>query len=256
LTVAAIIVCEMIEDETRLALARAFPEGGNPPLVWIESSLHERPQKLQLALQKLLDRLDEGARVGETVAVRSVRPGEGPAGERNEPVDVGPVGDLLLGFGYCGGGLKGLLSRERRLIFPRVDDCISLFLNRDRRREEVTRDAHSYYLTKGWLCHQNSVSEIFDTWDVRYGTERATKLRRLMFANYERLSLVDTGAYDVSEWIAQSKARAEKLELAHEVVPGSVQMLEKLFAGDPGADCVVLEPGCPIGIEHLLGEGG
>lgn len=251
--IAAIIACEMIEDETLLAVQRAFPNGDHPPIVWIESSLHERPGKLQEAIDQVITALDAGAQRGETAAVPSVRPGEGPVAERTETVDVGPVGDIVLGFGYCGGGLKELVSHHRRLIFPRSDDCISLFLDGGCDRGKASRDPHSYYLTKGWFCHQSTMTDSFDSWVERYGAERAHQIRRLMFVNYERIALIDTGAYEVDEWLGHSEARAEELELAHEVVPGSVDLLTRLFAGDWEKDVVVLEPGEPIGIGYLFG---
>ncbi len=273
MTIAAIIACEMIEDEILLAVELAFPEGGSPPVVWIESSLHERPGKLQSALQTVLEALDVGARAGEAVMVPSVRvdeyatddgtgaapgagmgaaPGAGTPTGSEKLVQVGPVGDILLGFGYCGGGLKELVSHERRLIFPRVDDCISLFLDGGCDRGRASRDPHSYYLTKGWFCHQSSLTDGYDAWVERYGPERAAQIRRLMFANYERISLIDTGAYEVDEWLPHSKTRAAELELNHEIVPGSVRLLERLFAGEWDADVIALEPGERIGIEHLL----
>ena len=255
MTVAAIIACEMIEDETLLALELAFPEGDHPPLVWVESALHERPAKLQAALQQIIDTLDEGARNGEAVMVPSALVGADSADEKSdahELVRVEADGDIVLGFGYCGGGLKELVSRERRLIFPRADDCISLFLDGGCDRGQATRSPHSYYLTEGWLRHQGSMTDDYDSWVERYGLERAQHIRRLMFANYQRISLVDTGAYDVEGCLDRSVARAAELELAHEIVPGSVRLLERLFAGDWDSDIVVLEPGQPIGIEHLL----
>ncbi len=261
MTIAAIIACEMIEDETMLAVARAYPRGDSPPIVWIESSLHERPEKLQSALQGVIQALDTGARTGEPVMVPSVRvsedpsdfgKGDGTPDRREELVQVGPLGDILLGFGYCGGGLKGLVSHERRLVFPRVDDCISLFLDGGCDRGRATRDPHSYYLTKGWFCHQGAMTDGYDAWVERYGPERAAQIQRLMFANYERISLIDTGAYAIDEWLPHSETRAAELELGHEIVPGSVRLLERIFAGEWETDVIVLEPGQPIGIEHLL----
>src|SRR5680860_1514123 len=157
MTVAVIIACEIIENETLLALELAFPHGDHPPVVWIESALHERPAKLQAALQTIVDTLDKGARAGEAVMVQSVPIGADQAVDGHELVRVEATGDILLGFGYCGGGLKGLVSRERRLVFPRVDDCISLFLDGGCGRGQASRSPHSYYLTEGWLGHQSSM---------------------------------------------------------------------------------------------------
>lgn len=252
MTVAAIVACEMIADETLLALERALPAANRPPIVWIESSLHERPTKLKAALQALIDQLDAGARAGESVTVQGVRLGEGPAADQLESVEVKPVGDVLLGFGYCGGGLEGLLSRERRLAFLRAHDCIGVLLCADCATGKIERDAHSYYLTRGWFCHPGSVGST-DDWVKRHSDEEAKRMWRLMFASYERVSLIDTGAYDVEEWLPHSLARAAEWELQHCVVPGSVDALERLFAGDwNDHDVIVLEPGRPMGLEYLL----
>ena len=253
MTIAAVLACEMLEDETSLALGRAFPDGGHPPLVWIESSLHERPAKLQAALEEVVRTLDAGARAGEPVVVASVRPGQGPAAGRRELVRVEPVGDLVFGFGYCGGGLKGLASEERRLVFPRVDDCISLLLRAGDNGGSTSRDARSYYLTKGWFCHNSNVSEGRQPVGSRYGPERAAQLRRLAFAHYERVSLIATGAYDVDEWVGESEAFAAELDLENAIVRGSVDLLERLFlrAWDTD-DIVVLDPGEAVAMHHIL----
>lgn len=248
-----IIACEMMEDEVLLALERAFPAGERPPLVWLESGLHDRPQRLQEALQRLIDLLDEGARTGGPVELPSLEPGAGQVEERRISLAVEPPAQILLAMGFCGEALKGLCSREIHLVFPRVDDCIALFLNSGCSREEIRRDSYSYYLTKGWFCHKSSATEGFESMAARYGEERARQVQRLMFAAYERVSLIDTGAYDVQQWEGQSRAYAEDLEKDHRVVPGSIQLLQRLFAGPWDSEIVAVPPGEAIGFQHLFG---
>ena len=72
MTRSVILACEMIEDEVRLAL-EAVPQAERPPLVWVESGLHERPEKLRAALMGLIRVLDEGAGDGKPVHVPSAR---------------------------------------------------------------------------------------------------------------------------------------------------------------------------------------
>jgi len=50
-------------------------------------------------------------------------------------------------LGCCGTGIRGLTAQRFSLVFPRVDDCISLLLNHGCLREEMNRDARAYYLT-------------------------------------------------------------------------------------------------------------
>jgi hypothetical protein len=246
-----ILACEMIEDEVRLALEAVAPSA-RPPLVWVESGLHERPEKLKQALAGLLAILDQGAEQGTPVVIPSVRPGKGPAAERREQVVVEPVDEVRLALGFCGNALNGLSARHLSLVFPRVDDCISLLLNHGCVREEIPRNPRHYYLTRGWFSHESSLRESFNNWNQQYGAERAKRLRKTLFAGYERISLIDTKAYDVGECIDQSREVAEDLELDHGIVPGSVQLLEQLFKGERGSEIVVVPPEETIGFTHLV----
>ncbi len=251
MTHTVILACEMIEDEVRLAL-EAVPEDARPPLVWIESGLHERPEKLKKAIQGLLDLLDQGAAEGKAVCLPSVRPGKGPAAERRVDTVIDPVDEVRFALGFCGNALNGLSTRHLALVFPRVDDCISLLLNRGCVREEIPRNPRHYYLTRGWFNHESSLKESFQDWDERYGPERAAKLRKTLFAGYERISLIDTRAYDVEECLEQSREVADDLQLDHGVVPGSVQLLERLFRGERDSEIVVVPPEGTIGFNHLV----
>ncbi len=248
---AVIVACEMIEDEVRLALEGVTPED-RPPVVWVESALHDRPERLQLALQRLIDRLDEGAVAGTAVSIPSVRPGRGAADGRTEELMIGPVEEVLLALGFCGKGLQGLVAQHLTLVFPRVDDCVSLLLNHGCPREQIPRDPRNYYLTRGWFCHNSSLNEAFEDWTKRYGAERATELRRTLFTGYERVGLIDTQAYDIGECIDQSRAYADALELEHIIVPGSIQLLERLFRGERDSEIVGVPPGEAIGFTHLF----
>ncbi|MBN1322358.1 MAG: DUF1638 domain-containing protein [Thermoleophilia bacterium] len=248
---AVIIACEMIEDEVRLALDALAPED-RPPVIWVESRLHDRPELLKAALQRLVDRLDEGSATGTTVSLPTVRPGIGAATERSEEVQVGRVEEVLLALGFCGKGLQGLKAQHLTLVFPRVDDCISLLLNHGCTREDIPRDSRSYYLTRGWFVHNSSVTESFQDWIERFGPERAARLRKTMFTGYQRVGLIDTKAYDLAECIDQSRAYAEELELDHVIVPGSVQLLERLFRGERDSEIVVVPPAEAIGFSHLF----
>ncbi|GAB4264963.1 MAG: DUF1638 domain-containing protein [Thermoleophilia bacterium] len=247
---AVILACEMIEDEVLLALKRT---GRTTPLVWIPAGLHERPAELRAYLQDLVDRLDEGHANGTVVAVPSVRPGKGPVEPRAERVAVPPADEVLLALGYCGNGLQGLVSRRARLVFPRVDDCISLFLNHGCTREEICRDAHAFYFTRGWLCHDNPMLISYDAWRKRFGVEKARRLRKASMAAYRRITLIDTGAYSLEEFRPETESLAADLELDHTVVPGSIGLLERLFAGPWDSEVVVLPPGQEISIRHLFG---
>ena len=249
-----ILACEMIDDEVQLVLERVAEQAGSFPLVWIESGLHDRPEKLRDHIQSLLDLLDAAALTGEPAVLPSVEPGRGPGAERSTEVTVPPVDDVLLALGYCGNGLQGLVSRTARLVFPRVDDCISLFLNHGCCRAEIKRDAHAFYLTKGWLAHNNAFLDSHNEWVERYGPEKAHYLRKASLAAYQRFTLIDTGAYDVTTQVPTVQKMADDLELEQTLVPGSLQLLERLVAGPWDSEVVVVPPGEAITIFHLFGQ--
>ncbi len=250
---AVVFACEMIDDEVRLALDDLAGRVPPMPLVWLESGLHDRPEKLRDHIQDLIDRLDEAHTRGGEARLPSVVPGQGPAEERTHVVTVPPADDVLLAMGYCGNGLQGLVSRTARLVFPRVDDCISLFLNHGCCRSEIKRDAHAFYLTKGWLSHNNAFLESHAGWERRFGPERALQLRKASLAAYQRFTLIDTGAYDVAEQTPRVEELAAELELASTCVPGSIQLLERLFAGPWDSEIVVVPPGRKLTIMDLFG---
>jgi hypothetical protein len=243
----------MIDDEVLLASGRVQPPGSPPPLVWIESGLHEVPAKLRDGIQGLLDLIDRANATGNAIYLPSVDPGCGPAESRRQLVLVEPpVTHILLALGYCGNGLQGLSARTASLVFPRVDDCISLFLNRGCTREQIERDARAFYLTKGWLCHDNPVKQSFEKWQERFGEEKARHLRKATMSAYRRITLIETGAFDPDDWEGESLAYAQDLDLEHTRVGGSVQLLERLFAGPWDSEIVVVPPGTPISVTHLF----
>jgi hypothetical protein len=87
----------------------------------------------------------------------------------------------------------------------------------------------------------------------RFGQEKAYKLLKATMTAYQRISLIDTGAYDLAGSQPETEALAGDLRLEHTVVPGSVQLLERLFAGPWDSEIVVIPPGKVITLWHLLG---
>ena len=246
-----ILACEMLEDEINLVL-QSVPTSERFPLIWVESGLHDRPEKLKAALQILIDLLDKGAQTSSTATLPSLLPGQGPLHERCISVEVEPVAEIRLALGFCGKGLLGLISQHLTLVFPRVDDCVSLFLNSGCTREEIPRDARSYYLTAGWFRHNSSFNEAFGEWERKYGVERAASLRRAMYRGYERVNLIDTHAYKVDDYIDLCQDYAKELQLQPGIVPGSVQLLECLLTGNFNSEIVTVVPGEAISYEHLF----
>lgn len=205
-----IIACATVAEELRLM-------GADPDrLVELEFGLHIYPDRLHEELQRRIDEV----------------PGEG---------------DVVLGYGLCSNSVVGLRSARHRLIVPRVDDCIALFLGS---REEYLRcmreEPGTYYLTKGWIKAAEYPLRDYARLAERYGEERALRVARAVMANYKRVVLINTGNYALEECREAARSMAEALGLQYQEVEGSNRMLRLLLEGTWNREFLVVERGCEI----------
>lgn len=213
------LACETISDEIKLCAEKV---GSQIPIRWIESGLHNSPEKLRRYLQE-----------------------EITAAEIREPDYI------LLLFGYCGNALLGLRSRRAPLVIPRVDDCISLLLGGNRRRHELNEKAMPYYLTKGWLRHENNLWYEYHFSLKKYGLKRTREIYRLMLGGYKNLFVIQTGAYDPEEILPQTRDLAAALYLQHRVIEGSLRLIEKALLKEWDDDFTIIEAGSTIDLKAL-----
>jgi Protein of unknown function (DUF1638) len=214
-----IIACRTIADELRVALgetACAYP------VLWIESGLHLRPESLKTRLQEELDHIEN-------------------------------VRQALLAFGYCGNALLGLRAGDFRLIFPRVDDCITLMLGSGSRRNAIGRECGTYFLTKGWLDFERNIWVEYQETVKRHGKEKADRIFKVMLRHYQRLGVIDTGAYDLGGFLEQARDIGEALALKPQVIPGTLEYLKKLLTGPWDEDFIIIHPGETVTVNHIYG---
>lgn len=202
-----IITCATVAEELRLM---GVPEG---ELLELEFGLHVYPEKLKETLQERIDAV----------------PGDG---------------DVILGYGLCSNAAVGLRSGPHRLVIPRVDDCIALFLgSRSEHLRRLREEPGTYFLTKGWIKAAEYPVQDYLRMVERYGEERAMRVARAMLANYKRVVLINTGNYRIEEWRAAARSMAEAFELAYEEIPGSTRMLRMMLDGEWNSEFVVVGPG-------------
>lgn len=193
-----VVCCETLRLEMEAARART---GSALPCVWIESGLHNVPDRLRAALKKAL----------------------GGLGAHTERV--------LLSMGFCGNAVVGLRTGDYELILPRADDCISILLGSHARRSAVCGEAPTYFLTRGWLDGERNIWAEYQYACKKYGKRRADSLFRTVLAHYERLAVLDTGAYALSALEPETREIADKLQLRHEVLRCDLRYLEALLCG-------------------------
>jgi len=203
------VACHTLKDEIMFVIRDL---GVQYPVLWIESMQHNNPKQLKQCIQEQINL-------------------------------IGNVDNILLLFGNCGNAIQGLSSKESSIVFPRVDDCISLFLGGNRQKKELDSRGSSYYLTKGYLQSEANIWSEYLYCVSKYGEEKARKLMRIILKNYQKLTIIDTGAYALVDIMELTKEIAAKLELDHNVVPGSLRLLYKAFRGEWDDDFSIVPPG-------------
>ena len=210
-----IIACATVAEELRHL---GVPE---EHITVLEFGLHAEPEKLKKELQAGIDGIEGDC-------------------------------DVLLGYGLCSYAAVGLKSDSHRLVIPRVDDCIALFLgSREGHMKMLHEEPGTYYLTKGWIEAQDGSYQEYLRLVERYGEERAMRVVKVMLANYTRLALINTGNYRMDDYRTYARAMAEFLELKFEEIPGSNRLLLLLLEGGWGEEFVVVGPGEAITLDHF-----
>jgi hypothetical protein len=191
----------------------------------LEFGLHARPEKLKETLQLEIEAIDS----------------------------ANGSGDIILGYGLCSNAAVGLRSSSHRLIVPRVDDCIALFLgSREEHLRKLAEEPGTYFLTKGWIEAAEGPLYEYEQLKKKYGEERAMKVAKVILANYTRVALINTGNYRMEEYRAFARSMADLFDLRFEEIPGSNRLLIKMLKGDFNAEFVVVEPGESIKLDDFL----
>jgi hypothetical protein len=212
-----IVACRTIADELHLACREA---GCDLPVSWVESGLHNWPDRLRTRIQQVLD-------------------------------EVSDVDRVLLAFGYCGNSVVGLTVGEFELIVPRADDCISLMLGSCARREEVSAEKATYFLTPGYLEHESNIWSEYQAFAARRGHALADQIYATLLAHYRRLGIIDTGSFDVAGFVERTQPIAAAFKLDHEVIAGTTQYLRRLLTGPWDEGFIRIGPRETLTFDHV-----
>jgi hypothetical protein len=168
---------------------------------------------------------------------------------------------VVLGYGLCGNGLRGLKAGHHTLLIARVDDCIAMLLGSyaDYMRE-FGKEPGTYYLTKGWLESGSDPLKEFHEYTEKYGPEEAEWLMDQQYRHYKRLVLVAHNQADLEAYRPRAQevaAFCERWGMRYEEILGSDQYVRRLI--DVAAalekaddDFVVIPPGGEIRQEQFM----
>jgi hypothetical protein len=182
------------EDQMRRA-------SGAWDITFMDYGLHRVPGKMAGTLQEVIDAIEEPSLV-------------------------------VLGYGLCGNGLRGLRAGKHMLLAPRVDDCIALLLGSYQAYiREFQAVPGTYYLSKGWLESGSHPLKEYEEYVPKYGPEQAMWLMDQQYQHYERLVLVAHDQADLEAYRPQATAVAEFCErwgMRYEELLGSDEYVRRL----------------------------
>jgi hypothetical protein len=228
-----VVSCQVLQD----LLANLLPDGLAQQVTFMDYGLHQVPGQMAGALQEVLDGLEQPSLV-------------------------------VLGYGLCGTGLKGLKAGPHTLLVPRVDDCISLLLGSYRAyMREFQAVPGTYYLSKGWLESGSHPLKEYQEYVPRYGEKEAMWLMDQQYQHYERLILVAHDRADLETYRPQALEIArfcERWGMRYEEMLGSdryvrrlVELAEQLRSNGADAsvvdkDFLIIPPGGEIRQESFM----
>ncbi len=216
-----LIACLMMELETKNALEVT---GSDAEVIWMEKGLHNKPENLCVVLQKTIEQA-----------------------EKDFAPDV-----ILLGYGFCGNAMRGLHADTCRLILPRIDDCITMFIGSRERKARLENGKGIMFQTADWADGDKSIAEIRNSLYEKYDEDEADELWEMMYGNYDRIGVLDTHCYDLAPVVAEAEQAAEQLGFKCCVFDASNDYLKELLAGPwPEERFIVKEPREVISLQDL-----
>lgn len=159
---------------------------------------------------------------------------------RNLPDEIDTV---LVAMGFCGGSWN-VVPLAKRVVIPKVDDCITLLLHKDDAWQYNLKEKTHIYLRDG----DNgafSFSGIQKSLCEKHGAEKGRAIFNKWFAPYTDVDIIDTGAYDChsEEYLAAARKNADLTKCRLNHAEGSNILLEKLVSGRWDSQFLIAEAG-------------
>jgi N-methylhydantoinase A/oxoprolinase/acetone carboxylase beta subunit len=211
---------------------------------FLPAGLHDKPKELQSRLQAAID-----------------------AAENDKECCR-----IVVGYGICGRGTVGIRASSVPLVFPRVHDCIALFLGSDQAyKREFAKYPGTFYLTAGWqLAKLNDGKEGDKTIWIgseamgcqalreRYGERGAGRIIDFFSSwqkNYQRAVFIDTGLDPSGRYARQAREMAEEHHWRYEKIAGDDRLLRQLLTREQSGESVIVVPPGHCTIYSALTDG-
>lgn len=155
------------------------------------------------------------------------------------------IDTVILFYGYCGGGLKGLSSKRLRFIIPLAHDCIPLILGAC----PVPDYDHAFFLSPGWIDHGlTPYTEYFEALE-KYGQEDALWLGMEILKGYKEVVLIETVADILPHHRRYAKKMADHFCLSFREVKADGSWLVNLLSGLSSEHVRIINPGNSVSLD-------
>ena len=198
---------------------------------FLPAGLHDKPKELQSRLQAAIDTAEQDEECCR----------------------------IVVGYGICGRGTVGIRASSVPVVFPRVHDCIALFLGSDQSyRREFAKYPGTFYLTAGWQsakadngkCADKTIwvgSEAMGCHALRqkYGKQRAERIIDFFSTwqkNYQRAVFIDTGLDPSGQYARQAQELAKENNWRYEKIAGDDRLLRRLLTQEQSGDGIIVVP--------------
>ena len=208
------------------------------------------------------------ARSNNIIDVRFLRKGLHDVGEKEmstalqkeiDSIDGSKSDVIVLGYGLCNNGIRGLCSKNTKLVVPRAHDCITLLMgSKNRYKEYFDSKPGTYFLSTGWIERdipseqqgiktQLGLCKSFEEYKEKYGEENAKYIMEMTNSwqdSYKRLAYINMGIEDLPDYQEKAKKEALEKKWEFEKIDGDISLLKKLIDGQwPENEFLMLEPG-------------
>jgi len=193
-----VVTCKVLA----VALERVLPPDLAEQVKFLEYGLHRVPVKLTDAVQEALDEIEQPSLV-------------------------------ILGYGLCGNGLRGIRAGRHTLLIPRTDDCIAILLGSYKAyMREFSAVPGTYYLTKGWLESGSHPLKEYYEYLPKYGSEETMWILDQQYRHYGRIALVASTPDELAQYRDQALEVArfcERWGMRYEEIVGSDDYVRRLI---------------------------
>ncbi len=177
-------------------------------------------------------------------------------------VDTKKYKAILLGYGLCNNGIRGL-SSQIPIIVPRAHDCITLLIgSKEKYLEYFTNNSGTFYKSIGWieqakdnLSNPESTTTLmgmktYKEYVDKYGEENAKYIIESLgggLKHYSKFAYIDTKVGNQNHHKEQVKKDALIHKWKYEEIDGSTNLLLKMMNGEwDKKDFLIIEPGHTI----------